>query len=62
MEIDREIVSTTADSRRVVVSYKGKYVHKVLVNCLVKHAQEKSVVRWTDHLNMTIAVDWDIKP
>ena len=45
----------------VVVSYKGKYVHLVLVNCLVKLAQEKSVVRWTDHPNMTIAVDWDVK-
>ena len=31
----------SADSRRVGVSYKGKYVHKVLVNCLVKHAEEK---------------------
>ena len=27
--------------RRVVVSYKWKYVHKVLVNCLFKLAQEK---------------------
>ena len=50
MEADHEIISTaillpSADSRRVVVSYKGKYVHKVLVNCLVKLAQEKSVVR-----------------
>ena len=44
-----------------VVSYKGKYVHEVLVNCLVNHAQEKSVVRWTDCPNMTIAVDWDVK-
>ena len=26
-----------------------------------KHAQEKSVVRWTDHPAMTIAVDWDVK-
>ena len=32
-------------SRRIVVSYKGKYVHEVLVNCLFKLAQEKSVVR-----------------
>ena len=31
----------SADSRRVVVSYKQKYVHKVLVNSLVKLAQEK---------------------
>ena len=31
----------SADSRRVVVSYKQKYVHKVLVNRLVKLALEK---------------------
>ena len=42
MEIDdHEIMSTiillpSADSRRVVVSYKQKYVHEVLVNSLVK--------------------------
>ena len=35
----------SADSRSVVVSYKGKYLHKVLVNSLVKLVQEKSVVR-----------------
>ena len=45
MEIDQEIISTAillpyADSRKVV-NYKQKYVHKVLVNCLVKLAQEK---------------------
>ena len=49
-EIDHEIFSTaillpSADSRRLVVSYKQKYVHEVLVNCLVKLAQEKCVVR-----------------
>ena len=49
-EIDHERISMavllpSADSRRVVVSYKGKYVHKVLVNRLVNLAQEKSVVR-----------------
>ena len=48
VEIDHEIISTaillpSADSRRVVVSYKRKYVHEVLVNRLVKHAQEKKV-------------------
>ena len=32
---------SSADSRRVVVSYKRKYVHEVLVNCLVKVVQEK---------------------
>ena len=46
VEIDHEIISTvillhSADSRRVVVSYKQKYVHKVVVNCLFKLAQEK---------------------
>ena len=38
MKIDHEIISTdillpSADSRRVVVSYKRKYVHEVLGNC-----------------------------
>ena len=51
----------TADSRRVVVRLKRKYVHEVLVNGLVKLAQEKSLVRWTDRPDMTIAVDWDVK-
>ena len=35
------ILLPSADSRRVVVSYKQKYVHKVLVNRLVKLAQKK---------------------
>ena len=47
VEIDHEIISTVIllpplnHSRRVVVSYKRKYVHEVLVNCLFKLAQEK---------------------
>ena len=50
VEIDHEIISTvilcpSADSRKVVVSYNRKYMHKVLVNCLAKLAQEKSVGR-----------------
>ena len=50
MRIDHEIISTdillhSTDSRRVVVSYKRKYVQEVLVNRLVTLAQEKSVVR-----------------
>ena len=49
-EIDQEIISMaiflpSTDSKRVVVSYKRKYVHEVLVNWLVRLAQEKSVVR-----------------
>ena len=47
VEIDHEIISTVIllpsmnHSRRVVVSYKQKYVHEVLVNRLFKLAQEK---------------------
>ena len=44
-------------SRRVVVSYKRKYVQEVLVNRLFKYAQEKSEVRWTDRPTMTLAVN-----
>ena len=48
--VDHEIISTaillpSADLRRVVVSYKRKYVHEMLVNCLVKLVQKKSVLR-----------------
>ena len=35
------ILLPSTDSRRVVVNYKRKYEHKVLVTCLVKLAQEK---------------------
>ena len=44
-------------SRRVVVSYKRKYVHELLFNRLFKACPGKSVVRWTDRPAMTIAVD-----
>ena len=48
-ETDHEIISTaillpSADSRSVVVSYKPKYVRKVLVNCLVRLAQAKEFI------------------
>ena len=59
--ISMAILLPSADSRRVVGGYKRKYVHKILVNCLVKLAQEKSVIRCTDHPNIIIAVDLDIK-
>ena len=44
--IDHEIFLTdillpSADSRSRFVCYKGKYVHELLVNCLVELAQEK---------------------
>ena len=47
VEIEHEIISAVIlllpliHSRRVVVSYKRKYVHKLLVNRLFKPAQEK---------------------
>ena len=47
VEIDHEMISTvillpSADSfKKVVVSYKRKYVHELLVNRLFKLAQEK---------------------
>ena len=48
VEIDHEIISFSSlllnHSSRIVVSYKQKYVHEVLVNRLFKLAQEKSVV------------------
>ena len=55
VEIDHEIIFTaiflpSADSRRVVVSYKRKYVHEVLVNRIGKLAQQISVVKCTDRL------------
>ena len=48
-------------SRRVVVSYKRKYVHEVLVTRLFKLARKKSVVKWLDHPAMTLAVDFGRK-
>ena len=49
-------VSASAGSRRAVVSYWRKYVHKVLVKCLGGLSlSRKSVVRLTDCPNMTLA-------
>ena len=50
-------VSPSADSRRAVVSYWGKYVHEVLVSRLGGLSlPRKSVVRLNDHPDMTIDV------
>ena len=55
VEIDHEMISTVIlplpliHSRRVVVSYKRKYVHELLVNRLFKPAQEKV---WLGELTM----------
>ena len=52
------ILLPSADSRRVVFSYKRKYVHKVLVNCLVKPAQQKSVARWINNQTWPKLLTW----
>ena len=50
-------VSPSSDSRRAVVSYWRKYVHEVLVNRLGGLSlPRKSVVRLTDHPDMTLDV------
>ena len=50
-------VSPSAFSRRAVVSYWRKYVHKVLVNRLGDLSlPRKSVVRLTDRPDMTLDV------
>ena len=47
VEIYHEIISmvillpSTESFKKVVVSYKWKYLHEVLVNCFLKLAQEK---------------------
>ena len=51
VEIDREIISTAilllspVRFKKGCCQLQGKYVHKVLTNCLVKLAQEKSMGR-----------------
>ena len=47
MEIDHEIISTLIpliQEGLLSTCYKLKYMREVLVNCLVKLAQEKSVI------------------
>ena len=51
-----------ADPRRAVVSYKQTYVHMSTgYQLILSLPRKKSVVRSTDHLNMTISVDWNVK-
>ena len=62
MEIDHEIISTvillpSAESfMKGCCQLQAKVCTRLLVNCLFKLAQEKSVVRLTDRPAMTIAV------
>ena len=68
VEIEHEIISTVSlllplIQEELLFKLQAKvYMHKILVNRLVKLAQEKSVARRTDCLDMTIAVDLDVKP
>ena len=66
MEIDHEIFSAVISSLPMIpeglLSVADVSIHRVLVNHLVHACPKKSVVRLTDRLDMTIAVDWEIKP
>ena len=59
VESDHEISPPSADSKRAVVSICTKYWLSAYRSLSLPR---KSVVRLTDHLNMTIVVDWDNKP
>ena len=67
VEIDHEIISTfillpSAKSfMKGCCQLQAKVCARLLVNCLFKLAQEKSVVSWTDRPAMTIAVDLGCK-
>ena len=45
-----------------VVSFKQEYSHKLLVNGFSQANPGKSVVRFTDCLEMTVTVDWPVEP
>ena len=63
VEIDHEIISTvillpSAESfMKGCCQLQANVCARLLVNCLFKLAQEKSVVKWTDRPARTIAVD-----
>ena len=60
MEIDHEIFSLVIILPLIqegLLSVTIKSVGRILLTAYFKLAQEKSVVRFTDHLHMTIAVD-----
>ena len=48
-----------SDSRRNIVSYKRKRVHKALPSLSMP---QKSVARLIDHLNMAMTIDLGLKP
>ena len=64
VEIDYEIISTafllpSADSRRVFVSYKRKYVHKVLV---IRLLDKKAFFVYTGKISCKKELLKDISP
>ena len=67
MEIGHEIIFTVILSQLLIqvgqLSVTGERMYTyLLVSRLGLSLPWKSVVRLTDHLNMTIVVDWDVKP
>ena len=62
MEIGHEIISTAILSLLLIQVEQLLATGQVQVNRLCLSLPRKSVVRLTDHLNMTIVVDWDVKP
>ena len=63
MEVDHEIISTLISSS--CWNNKGCCQLKTKVcarSTGQPHSPGKGVVKWTDLLNMTIAVDWEVKP
>ena len=61
MEIGNEIISTVIFLPSPVQEGLLSVTSESMVNRLVKLTPEKGVVRWTDCLDMTTAVDWDVK-
>ena len=59
VEIDHGLISTVSPFRPL--NHKQRYVHEIRINCLFKPAQEKSVVRWANPLDMTVSVNCDVK-
>ena len=67
MEIYHEIFSTVILLLPLIQEWLLSVTRKSIstkywLTAKSKLAQEKSVVRLTDCLDMTIAVDWDVKP
>ena len=61
VEIGHEIIYTAILSLPLIQIEQLSVIHLVLVNRLGR-LPKNNVVRLTDRLDMTIVVDWDVKP